>query len=88
MILPVVLLDRGERLVEILKQKQHTPLSMEETSVNNFLLLWKVYLEGIDTVDIERFETDLLSNIRNKHSSILEKTDERKNKLVMIRSRI
>jgi len=59
------LLARGERLTELLKQDQYSPLRMEEqvavlyAGVNG-------YLDGLAVGDVKRYETGLLSALNDK----------------------
>ena len=65
------LLARGERLTELLKQGQYSPLSMEEQVVSIYAGT-KGYLDGIKVSDVGRFEHDMLSEMRSSGSDILE----------------
>ncbi|MAW53432.1 MAG: F0F1 ATP synthase subunit alpha [Geminicoccus sp.] len=65
------LLARGQRLTELLKQDQYSPLRMEEqvavlyAGVNG-------YLDGLKVSDVRRYEAGLLSALNDKGSSILD----------------
>lgn len=64
-------LERGERLVEILKQPPFSPLAIEKQVV----LIYagsKGYLDNIRVEDIGRFENDLYPFLEAKYTSILE----------------
>lgn len=65
------LLARGARLTELLKQPQFSPLPVEEQVVSIFTGV-RGYLDGLKTEAVGRFEAQLLSEIRAKHSDILE----------------
>ena len=65
------LLARGERLTELLKQGQYSPLSMEEQVVSIYAGT-RGYLDGIKVSDVTRFEHDMLSEIRSSAPDILE----------------
>ena len=65
------LLARGERLTELLKQPQFSPLAVEEQVVVIFAGV-RGYLDKIEVKDITRFEEALLGDIRSKHSDILD----------------
>jgi F-type H+-transporting ATPase subunit alpha len=65
------LLARGERLTELLKQGQYSPLPVEEQVVSIFAGV-RGFLDGIAVGDITRFEQTLLGDIRSKHADILE----------------
>src|SRR5512142_2604878 len=64
-------LDRGARLVELLKQPQYAPFPVEEQVVS----IWagaNGYLDDVPVEDISRFETDFLDYLRRSHAGILE----------------
>ena len=65
------LLARGERLTEILKQNQYTPYPVEEQVVSIFAGV-RGFLDGIDVVDITRYEAELLDEVRRTGADILE----------------
>ena len=65
------LLARGERLTELLKQAQYTPMPVEEQVVSVFAGV-RGHLDGIAVSDIGRFEEALLAAMRGPHSAILE----------------
>ena len=65
------LLARGERLTEVLKQGQYSPLPVEEQVVAIFTGV-NGYLDDIDTGEVTRFEAALLADIRANHAGILE----------------
>ena len=65
------LLARGERLTEILKQGQYTPYPVEEQVVSIFAGV-RGFLDGIDVVDITRYEAELLDEVRRTAPEILE----------------
>jgi len=64
-------LDRGARLVELLKQGQYTPFPVEEQVVS----LWaggNGYLDDVPVEDIGRFEHDFLDYLRREQAGILQ----------------
>ena len=65
------LLDRGARLVEILKQGQYSPLTVPEQVVSVYAGV-RGYLDKIAVNDVVRFETELLSEIKSNHEDFLE----------------
>jgi F-type H+/Na+-transporting ATPase subunit alpha len=65
------LLARGERLTEILKQNQYTPYPVEEQVVSIFAGV-RGFLDGINVVDITRYEAELLDEVRRTGADILE----------------
>jgi len=64
------LLARGERLTELLKQDQYSPLQVEE-QVCVIYAGTRGYLDGIPTKAVGKYEKDLLSHLHNEHNSIL-----------------
>jgi F-type H+-transporting ATPase subunit alpha len=65
------LLARGERLTELLKQPQYTPLPVEEQVCAIYAGV-KGYLDGIAVSDVNRFEQQYLDDLRAKGGDILE----------------
>lgn len=64
------LLARGARLTEILKQPQFHPLPFEEQVVSIFAGV-NGYLDGIPVNAVNRFEAQLLDDMRANHANIL-----------------
>jgi len=64
------LLNRGQRLTELLKQPQFSPLSMEE-QVCVIYAGTRGYLDGIATADVGRYEGDLLRHLHAEHADLL-----------------
>ena len=65
------LLSRGERLTELLKQSQYSPMKVEEQVAVIFAGV-KGYLDKIPTQSIGDFEKALLQKLKVKDSSILK----------------
>src|SRR5476651_2067058 len=65
-------LARGERLTELLKQPQYSPLSVEE-QVAVIYAGTRGYLDGIATNQVRRFESELLAHLHGKHQAMLDK---------------
>ena len=66
------LLDRGEKLTELLKQAQYKPLLVEEQVVVIFSAV-RGFLDNIETKQIKEFETKLLEAIKLQRKDILSK---------------
>lgn len=64
------LLNRGEKLTELLKQKQYVPMPVEEQACILFAGV-KGYLDKIQTSEIEKFETMFRAHLKGKHQNIL-----------------
>lgn len=65
------LLNRGEKLTELLKQKQYVPMAAEEQVCVLFAGV-KGYLDKVATSDIGRFEKGYLDHLHSKHQSLLD----------------
>src|SRR6056300_807491 len=65
------LLERGERLTELLKQAQYSPMEVEEQVAVIFAGV-KGYLDKIPTQKIGEFEKSLLQKLNTKGSKILD----------------
>jgi F-type H+-transporting ATPase subunit alpha len=81
-------LERGARLVELLKQPQYQPSPVEEQVVSIFLGT-AGHLDSVPTEDVHRFETELLDHLRGSDKGILSDiretqklSEETENKLV------
>jgi F-type H+/Na+-transporting ATPase subunit alpha len=64
-------LNRGQRLMELLKQPQYSPYPMEEQTVS----IWAGTTGKLDVVpveDVARFEREFLDYIRRDHSGVLD----------------
>ena len=64
-------LERGARMVELLKQGQYSPYSVEREAVS----IWAGTTGKMDSVavsDIRRFESELLEFIATRHANIFE----------------
>jgi F-type H+/Na+-transporting ATPase subunit alpha len=64
-------LDRGARLVELLKQPQYSPFPVERQVVS----VWagnEGYLDDVPVEDVRRFETEFLEEIQVSHSGIYD----------------
>jgi F-type H+-transporting ATPase subunit alpha len=68
-------LERGERLVELLKQPQHQPMPVEEQVVSIFLGT-QGHLDSVPVLDVRRFETELLDHVRAAEQDLLTQIRE------------
>ena len=64
-------LQNGSRLVELLKQGQYSPLSIEEQVVIVFAGV-RGYLGKIELTKIAKFEKDWINFLKKNHNSVLE----------------
>ena len=70
-------LNRGQRLTEVLKQPQYSPMPVEQ----QVIVLWaatKGFLDDVAIENVKKFEQGLLSFVENAKSGLLEKIRDRK----------
>jgi F-type H+-transporting ATPase subunit alpha len=70
-------LARGQRLTEILKQPQYSPMDVEK----QVLVIWAAtngYTDDIAVEDVRRFETGLLNFVQNSHPGLLADIADKK----------
>jgi F-type H+-transporting ATPase subunit alpha len=68
-------LERGQRVMELMKQKQYSPLSVGEMAVS----LYAVENEYLDEVELEKvgaFEEGLISYMNSSHGELMNKISE------------
>ena len=70
-------LNRGRRLVEILKQPQFKPLPFEKQVLIMFAGT-NAYLDDLPVESVQRFETELYRFVENAHPGILNTIREKK----------
>lgn len=69
-------LERGNRIMEVLKQPQYKPFPVEEQVVAFFAVI-NGYLDSIEVDKVRRFEEELLTELRNT-TDILAEIKEKK----------
>ncbi len=69
-------LERGARLVEILKQPQYKPMSLAEEVVAIFAAV-RGYLDKYEIAQIGTYETQLFGFLRSRYESILKELEEK-----------
>ena len=70
-------LDRGARLVELLKQPQSSPMPVEEQVVAIFLGT-RGHLDSVPVEDVAKFEREFLEHVKGSHEEILKEIRESK----------
>ena len=70
-------LTRGEKMVELLKQKQYVPLSMPKQVAVIFAGV-NGYLDKIPTKSISRWEKEYVAYLENSHPAFLSEITEKK----------
>ena len=64
-------LERGRRVVEVLKQGQYAPVRVEE-QVLSIYAVTNGFTDGIEADRIREFETGLADYVRTRHAALLE----------------
>ncbi|MFQ5559539.1 MAG: F0F1 ATP synthase subunit alpha [Nitrospinota bacterium] len=70
-------LVRGERLVEVLKQGQYSPMQFQEQVVSLYTGV-RGFLDDVDLEKIRKFDEDFMNFIKSKYSDILDDIGEKK----------
>ncbi|MBP8984491.1 MAG: F0F1 ATP synthase subunit alpha [Syntrophobacterales bacterium] len=70
-------LERGIRLVEILKQPQYQPMSLGE-QVTVLFAGAKGFLDKYEVAKLKDYEKELLAFVKNKYPAIMQEIDEKK----------
>jgi len=70
-------LDRGQRMVELLKQPQYEPFPVEEQVVSIFAGS-KGYLDDLDVPKVPSFESGLLAHFRDEFPECLEEIRDKR----------
>ncbi len=65
-------LDRGARIVELFKQNQYSPLSMELESVYLFAMQ-NGYFDDVEVADVKRFQLAMGEFFNTRKSELLDK---------------
>ena len=63
-------LERGSRVVEVLKQGQYAPLSVQEQVVSIFAVT-EGHMDDVPVADVHEFEAGLLEFVRARYSGLL-----------------
>ncbi|MEJ2128739.1 MAG: F0F1 ATP synthase subunit alpha [Woeseiaceae bacterium] len=68
-------LERGERVMELMKQKQYSPLSVAEMALSLYAVN-EGYVDGVDVDRVIDFETALHEFARSNNGDLLDKINE------------
>ena len=68
-------LEHGERVTELMKQKQYAPMSIADQSVSIFAAE-KGYLKSVELAKIGDFEASLLSFMNSEHADLMKTINE------------
>ncbi len=64
-------LDRGQRMVELLKQPQYVPMATED----QVAVIWAAangFLDGVAVTAISRYQTEFLQYLKSKYAKVVE----------------
>ena len=64
-------LERGQRVMELMKQKQYSPLSIAEMALSLYAVN-EGYLDDVETDRVVAFEEALLAHARSNHKDVLD----------------
>ncbi|MGA8598728.1 MAG: F0F1 ATP synthase subunit alpha [Bryobacteraceae bacterium] len=70
-------LNRGQRLTELLKQNQYSPIPVEKQVITIYAGV-NGYLDDVPISDVRRFETEFVAFVENGHGGILQAIREKK----------
>ncbi|TFL13456.1 F0F1 ATP synthase subunit alpha [Pusillimonas caeni] len=70
-------LERGKRVVELLKQPQYQPLQVWELAVSLFSVT-KGYLDDLDVEQILPFEKALKDSLKSKNEALVQRIEDKK----------
>ena len=68
-------LERGQRITEVMKQKQYSPMSVAEMALSLFAAD-QGYLDDVEVIKVVDFEAAMQSFVKSEHPEILEKMTE------------
>ena len=68
-------LERGQRVTELMKQKQYAPLNVAEMGVSLYAAN-EGYLDDVDVTKIVDFEDAMLAHLRSNNADLLDSINE------------
>jgi F-type H+-transporting ATPase subunit alpha len=68
-------LERGERVTELMKQGQYSPLSVAEMAISLFAAN-EGYLDDVDVKKVVDFEAAMLAHVKSNNSDLINKINE------------
>ncbi len=69
-------LERGQRITELMKQKQYAPFSVAQMAVSLFAAEYG-YLDDVPVAEISAFEAALQVNMAHLHAALMKKINEK-----------
>jgi F-type H+-transporting ATPase subunit alpha len=64
-------LDRGQRIMEVMKQKQYSPMTVAQMAVVLFAVS-QGYLDDVEVKKVQAFEQAMHATLKAKHSALLD----------------
>ncbi len=64
-------LDRGQRIMELMKQKQYSPMTVAQMAVVLFAVT-QGYIDDVEVKKVQSFEQSLHATMKAKHSALLD----------------
>jgi F-type H+-transporting ATPase subunit alpha len=68
-------LERGQRVTELMKQRQYSPMSVAEMAVSLYAVN-EGYLDDVDVKKVVAFEDAMLAHIRSNNGALIDKINE------------
>jgi F-type H+-transporting ATPase subunit alpha len=68
-------LERGQRVTELMKQRQYSPMSVAEMAISLYAAN-EGYLDDVDVNRVVAFEDAMLGHIRSNNQAMLDKINE------------
>ncbi len=70
-------LDRGERMVELLKQQQYEPMTIAQQVVSIYAGTQGL-LDDVEVAHVREFEAAMIKHFKDEHPEVLEEVQETK----------
>jgi len=67
-------ISRGQRVTELMKQKQYQPLSVAEMAISLFAAN-EGFIDDVEVDKVGSFEASLLANMHSNHADLMAKID-------------
>jgi F-type H+/Na+-transporting ATPase subunit alpha len=68
-------LERGQRIIELMKQKQYSPLTVANMAVSLFLIE-KGYFDKVELKQVASFEQEALAYMNSEHKELMDRIND------------
>jgi F-type H+-transporting ATPase subunit alpha len=68
-------LERGQRVMELMKQKQYSPLSVAEMAVSLYAVE-NSYIDEVPIADVGKYESELVDYMNSSHADLMAKIND------------